>query len=111
VLGRFVFRLRFRSQLSEVLHHRVGINLADGANLLLGFEFAFVLEFLFALTLTQEAAGYIADGAKPAFAFETGFVFEFTLALFFALTLAEEAAGNVADGAEPALTFETGFVL
>src|SRR5258708_6461745 len=74
VLGRLFFRLRFRSQLSEVLHHAVRINLADGANLVLGFGFTFVFEFLFAFALAETAAGDVANGAEPAFTFRTGFV-------------------------------------
>jgi hypothetical protein len=73
-IGRLFFRLRFCSQLAEVLHHGVGIDLADRAYLFLGFEGALFLELL--LTFTQRAAGYIANGAQPTLAFEAGFAFQ-----------------------------------
>jgi hypothetical protein len=110
LLGRFVFCFRFRGELSEVLHHGVGIDLADGADLVLAFEFALVLEFLFAFPLSQKATGNVAKGAEPAFAFQAGLVFEFLFAFFFALTLTEKAACDIAQGAEPAFAFQAGFV-
>jgi hypothetical protein len=57
-----------------VLHHGVGIDLADGAEFLLGLEGAFVLVFVLAFSFAQKAADHVADGAEPALTLEAGFV-------------------------------------
>jgi hypothetical protein len=86
VFRRLFFRFSLRRQFSEVLHHGIGIDLADGADLVLEFElflmFVLVLMFLFHLFFPEQAADHIADSAEPAFAF-AGFM----LHLFFHLLL------------------------
>jgi len=59
-------------QLPEMLHHGVGIDFPDRAELLfeLAFPFEFILAFelIFELLLAEQAADYVADGAEPALA-------------------------------------------
>jgi hypothetical protein len=73
VFGRLLFSLCLGGQFSEVLHHRIRIDLADGAELLfkLALTFEFVFEFLLALkfafvlelAFAEQAANHVADGA------------------------------------------------
>jgi hypothetical protein len=85
MLGGFVFRLSLGSEFSEMLHHRVGIDFADGAQFL--FALAFILELFF----PEQAADHVADGTEPAFAFQSSFVleliFHFVFELVFHLAL------------------------
>jgi hypothetical protein len=78
-------------KLPEVLHHRVGIDLADGADLVLELflmlMFVLVLHFLFHLFFAEQASDHIADGAEPAFAFQAGLVFHLFFELFLKLVL------------------------
>jgi hypothetical protein len=98
VFGGFLFRLGLRREFTEVLHHGIRINLADGADFAFKFTFARALKFAFAfeftfklaLALTEETANDIAKGAEPAFAFhltlEFAFEFEFGFGLTFKFT-------------------------
>jgi sugar phosphate permease len=83
VLGSLIFGLCLSRQLPQVLHQGVGIDLADGADLLLVFVFAFVLAFAFA----KQAAGNVADGSEPAFTLQACLVLHLILALVFGLVL------------------------
>jgi hypothetical protein len=95
MFSRFMLGLGFSGELSQVLHHRVSVNLAHGVQL--AFEFVLALEFQFALELTfeftftlnlaftQQATDNIADRAEPAFAFQPRFPKGFQLAFQFAL--------------------------
>src|SRR5208337_4014043 len=93
MLGRLLFAFGFGRQLSQVLHHGVGVDLADGADLAfelafaLQFEFSLTLEFAFELLLAEQAADHIADGPEPALSFQPSLTFEFTLALQLEFTL------------------------
>jgi hypothetical protein len=89
VFRGFLFCLRFRGQFSEVLHHRVGVDFANGVfELSLELPFEFSLAFKFALAFAEKAAYRVADGAQPAFAFH--FPLEFSLTFEFALELGFE---------------------
>jgi hypothetical protein len=89
MLGRLIFALGFRRQFTQVFHHGVWIDFADGADLVLvfvlvlGFGFAFVLVFTFA----EQAAGDIADGAEPALAFQASLIFHLIFQFVFGLVL------------------------
>jgi hypothetical protein len=83
VLGSFVFALRFRRQFTQVLHHGVWINLADGVELFLVFAFVLIFGLIFIFAFSEQAAGDIAQGAQPAFAFQAGLVFHFVFRLVF----------------------------
>jgi len=89
MLGRLIFALGFRRQFTQVFHHGVWIDFADGADLVLvfvlvlGFGFAFVLVF----TFTEQAAGDIADGAEPALAFQASLIFHLIFQFVFGLVL------------------------
>ena len=82
MLGCFLFGFALRREMSQVLHHRVGVNSSDRADLQLAFvrtrlrfelafqfEFAFELQFALAFQLTLE------------FGEERGFVQGFQLVL------------------------------
>jgi hypothetical protein len=75
LLGGFLFRFRLECPLSQVFHHGVGIDLADGTYFLLRFGFESTLAFVFLLAFAEQAADYVADGAKPAFSFEARLTF------------------------------------
>jgi hypothetical protein len=89
MLGGLVFCLRFCRQLAEVFHHGVWIDFANGADLI----FVFVLALIFVFAFAQQAAGDVAKGAEPAFAFKAclilhlvfHFAFHLVLELFFEL--------------------------
>jgi hypothetical protein len=101
LLGCLVLRLGLGGKFSEVFHHRVGVDLPDGAEFLFAFflAFKFPFRFLFALELTlffalglvleltfaEQAAHHVSDGAEPAFTF--GLVFEFAFRLGLELLL------------------------
>jgi hypothetical protein len=61
VLRGFLFALRFSREFAEVLHHRVWIDFADGADLFLVFLFAFVLVFGFGFVLAFAFAEEVAE--------------------------------------------------
>jgi hypothetical protein len=88
VLGRFLLAFGFRCELTQMFHHGVWIDLADGAELFLGLILilTFVLVFGFALifvfAFAKQTAGDVAESAEPAFAFQSGLV----LHLFFQFT-------------------------
>jgi hypothetical protein len=126
LLGCFVLGLRFGGQLPKMFHRGVGVDLAHGVELplrlVLRLALALVLELLFTLAFSEQAAGYVANGAKPALPFQAGLAFhflfklffalafDFTFAFLFALALSEQAAGYVANGAKPTLPFQARFV-
>lgn len=82
VLSGLVFGFCFGREFSQVLHHGIGIDLAYRADLVL----VFVFELILLLAFAEQAADRIADGAEPAFAFQSGFVFH----LFFQFALVLE---------------------
>jgi hypothetical protein len=82
MLRGFLPTFGLRGQLSQMLHHGVGIYLSDGAKLV--FEFVlileFVFEFVFEFLLAEQAAGNVAESAQEALSrlvFELVFKFEF----------------------------------
>jgi hypothetical protein len=77
MLGGLIFGFRFRRQLTQMFHHGVWIDLADGANLVLVLLFALV----FVLAFPEQAAGDVAQGAEPAFAFRHTLVLHFAFHL------------------------------
>jgi hypothetical protein len=86
VLRRLVFGFRLCSQLSQVLHHGIGVDLADRADFVFPFEGAFVFVLLLAFSLAKKAADDVADGAEPTLPFEAKFILEFVFHLLFTLT-------------------------
>ncbi len=66
-----------------MLHHGVGIDLADRADLVL----ILVLAFVFVFALAEQTSGDVAEGAEPSFSFQNGFIFHllfrFVFKLFF----------------------------
>src|SRR5258708_30156407 len=74
MLCGLIFCPRLSRQLSQVLHHGVGIDFADGADFLFGLGFEGALVLALAFSFAEKAADYVADGAEPAFALEAGFV-------------------------------------
>jgi hypothetical protein len=85
VLGGLVFALGFRRQFAQMFHHGVWIDFADGADLIFIFVLGFAFVFIF--TLAEQAAGNIADGAEPAFAFQTSFILHLIFQFVFSLVL------------------------
>jgi hypothetical protein len=79
VFGRFILRFRLGGEFSKMLHHRVRIDFADGA------EFFFTLAFILKLFFTEQAPDHVADGAEPAFTFQSSFVLELIFHLVFEL--------------------------
>jgi hypothetical protein len=87
MFGGLIFGLSLRRQLTQMFHHGVWIDLADGADLV------FVLVFLFSLVLVlafaEQATGDVAKSAEPALSFKDSLVlhlvFEFALVLFLEL--------------------------
>jgi hypothetical protein len=104
MLRGFFFGFSLRRKLSQMLHHGIGIDLADGAELffelVFTFEFVLSLEFVFEFLFAEKAAHDIADGTELAFVFQfvlsfefvLAFIlgFEFLLALVFAFELGQE---------------------
>jgi hypothetical protein len=58
-----------------VLHHGIGIDLANWADFIFGFEFELSFTLILVLGFTKEAADCVADGAEPAFPLEPRFEF------------------------------------
>jgi len=93
VFRSFFFGFGFGGELPEMLHHRVGIDFADGADfffhlhfvfvLVLVLVFMFVLEFFFA----EQTPDHVADGAEPTLTFEANFFLELVLHFLFHLEL------------------------
>jgi len=122
VFGSFVFRFRLGRQFSQVLHHRVGIDLSSRTHLVFEFvlEFAFILEFAFVLAFAEQAAQATEDSAELIlsliFEFILGFppcrkfvlvfqlVFEFAFQFIFQLVRhGDSSCGNWSDNARPLL--------
>ena len=74
MLGCLILGLALCRQLTEVFHRGVWVDLADEAN------FALALLFILAFALAEQAADDVAEGAQPAFAFQTRLVFHFQFA-------------------------------
>jgi hypothetical protein len=83
VFRRLIFCLRLSGQLSQVLHHCVGIDLSDGAEFVFHLLLHLILHFFF----PKQAAHHVADGAQPALAFETSLVLQLFFQLLFHLVL------------------------
>jgi hypothetical protein len=94
VLDCFLLALGFGREFAQMFHHGVGINLADGTDLVLALEFIFafvlIFAFEFVLALAEQAAGDVAEGAEPAFAFQAGLIFHFQFAFHLVLEFAFE---------------------
>jgi hypothetical protein len=80
LLGRLIFGLGLCRQFTEMLHHGVWVDLADGADFVLALVFLFAFVLLFAFALAEQAAGDVAESAQPAFAFQARLVFHFQFA-------------------------------
>jgi hypothetical protein len=85
MLGSFVLGLRFCCQLTQMFHHGVWINLADGADLFLVLVFFFALVLV--LALAEQAAGDVAESTEPAFTFKDGLVFRLVFRFVLRLVL------------------------
>jgi hypothetical protein len=88
VLRRFLFGFGFRRQFSQVLHHGVRINLADGAELLFAFELVLVLTLGFKFELA-----FVLELEFPLpfkFVFELEFFLAFLLQLKFAFEFRQD---------------------
>jgi hypothetical protein len=87
VLGGFIFRFCLGRQFSQVLHHGIGIDLADRAEFVLEFilEFALVFELTFVFAFAEEAAKTAEYGAELILLLVLEFVFQFALVFQFIL--------------------------
>jgi hypothetical protein len=85
VLGGFVFSLRLRRQFSQMLHHGIGIDLADGTEFVFEFIFEFALIFVFVLGFAEKAAKAAKYGAELIFLLVFEFVFQFVFVFQFIL--------------------------
>jgi hypothetical protein len=102
MLGSLVLGLGFCCQLAQMFHHGVGVDFADGTDFILALVLIFAL--VLALALAQQAAGDVAEGAEPAFAFQAGLVFRFQFAFHLVLKLSFELVFELRQGFQ--LTFE-----
>jgi hypothetical protein len=89
VFGGLILGFGFRRQLTQVFHHCIRVDLANGTDLVFEFILELALVFVFVLvfffTFSQKAAGDVAKGSEKAFAFELVlelfFAFKFPLVL------------------------------
>jgi hypothetical protein len=87
VFGGFVFRLCLGRQFSQVLHHGIGIDLADRAEFVLEFVLEFILELAFVLAFAEQAAKPAQQRAELILLLILEFVFVFQFALVFQFVL------------------------
>ena len=85
VFGGFIFRFGLGRQFSQMLHHGIGIDLADRTEFVLEFILEFALVFIFVLALAEQAAKAAKYGAELILLLILEFVFQFALVFQFIL--------------------------
>jgi hypothetical protein len=81
VLRGFILALGLKRQFPEMLHHGIGIDFADWAQLVFALEGAFVFEFF--LAFAEEVADNVTDSAEPTLAFQAGLILVLGFQFFF----------------------------
>src|SRR5262249_21074948 len=101
MLCGFVLRLRLECQFTQMFHHGVRVNFADGIELVFRFCFKGAFAFVLILRLSKEIADYVPNGAQPAFSFEARLIlilvfhFAFSRVLIFEFMLQDFTLGLI----------------